>query len=377
MARAHACPAPLRTARRGTVVCYTVECCGDPSGHEAVTRTRIAERIAALLGCEAGGEYAPDDHASPLYFVPDRTLTRTHALGALGAASEHDLFGGIVPHEHVATKTITHPLLGAQSDAPAGWSHAFGERVREAVLEGYSAYSLADARIAARRLLDRGAVRLKRACETGGRGQYVAQDMKAVEAALAQIEPREVERGGLVIEQNLEAVDTLSVGQVHIGEWRASYYGVQRLTADHAGEAVYGGSTLHVVRGGYDALLGRAEDPAVRTAVMQARVYEDAALACFDGFCASRRNYDVAQGVDGSGRRCSGVLEQSWRIGGASGAEILAVEALAGDPDLAAVDAACTEVYGDGPAPPEATVYFDGDDPRVGRILKYAVVKRA
>lgn len=377
MAPAHASCAPVRDARRGTVVCYTVRDAAGPPGHEDITRARIAERIAVLLGYAAGGEYASRDHGPPLYFVPDRTLTRAHALSALGAAGEHDLFGGIVPHEHVATKTITHPLLGSQADAPAGWSPAFGERVRDAVLEGYSAYSLADARLAARRLLDRGPVRVKRACETGGRGQFVAKDMKAVDAALAQVEPREVEQQGLVLEENLDAVDTLSVGQVRVGEWCASYYGTQQLTTDHAGNAVYGGSTLHVVRGNYDALLARTADPAVRTAVMQARLYEEAALACFDRFCASRRNYDIAQGRDAGGRARSGVLEQSWRIGGASSAEILALEALAADAGLAAVDAACTEVYGDAPVPPGATVSFDGEDPRVGRIVKYAVVRGA
>lgn len=42
-----------------------------------------------------------------------------------------------------------------------------------------------------------------------------------------------------------------------------------------------------------------------------------AALDCFPGFFASRRNYHIGQGRDAKGRFKSGVLEQSWRIGGA------------------------------------------------------------
>lgn len=367
-----------RSTCRGKVVTYAVGGCVNPPGHEDVTRTRIAERIADLLGYEAGGEYDPrcDARAARLYFVPNRTLTRARAEQTLGIEGEADLFGGVVPHEYVATKTITHPLLDEEADAPAGWTHAFGARVADAVLHGYSAFSLADSRRAARLLLQHGDVRIKRACEAGGRGQFVATAMREVNALLADIDPAEIARDGLVLEQNLYAVNTLSVGHVRVGPLRATYYGVQHLTQDHRGAPVYGGSTLLVVRGDYDALLPRVADPGVRTAVEQARRYETAAFACFPGFYASRRNYDIAQGLDAGGRLRSGVLEQSWRIGGASSAEIGALEALAADPRLHAVRAASTEVYGARKVPPDATVYYDGDDPQVGRITKYAVVQR-
>jgi hypothetical protein len=39
------------------------------------------------------------------------------------------------------------------------------------------------------------------------------------------------------------------------------------------------------------------------------------------------------------------------------------------------VRASCFEVFGDSPEPPpHATVYFRGDDPRVGRLTKYTVI---
>ncbi len=106
----------------------------------------------------------------------------------------------------------------------------------------------------------------------------------------------------------------------------------------------------------------------------QARRFDDALLAC-PGALASRRNYDVALGVDGQGRRRSGVLEHSWRIGGASGAEIAGAAAFRPNPHRSVVRAATVEVYGGGRGgPPAACGVFDGGGPAVGRILRYTVV---
>jgi hypothetical protein len=69
------------------------------------------------------------------------------------------------------------------------------------------------------------------------------------------------------------------------------------------------------------------------------------------------------------------VLEQSWRLGGASGAEIGALEAFQGDPSLQSVRAVSREIYGEGARPPAgAAVYFHGIDPRVGALTKFTVV---
>ena len=84
----------------------------------------------------------------------------------------------------------------------------------------------------------------------------------------------------------------------------------------------------------------------------------------------------MAQGTDASGRRRLGVLEQSWRLGGASGAEIAALEAFRADPSLRSVRAASREIYGDYPPVPEdSTVYYRGIDPQVGAVTKYALVE--
>ena len=363
--------------RRGVVAVYSDPGRGFAHDHERATREEVARRLAALKGFDFAGEYDPGSrHPGPVYFVPSDTLVGPGAA-VLGVRDEHDLFGGVVPQAFVATKAITHPLVGPDAAAPPGWSPGFGRRVREAVLSGFTAFARADARRAGERLLERGPVRVKSVRATGGRGQVVVSDAAALEAALGAVEAADLSGHGLVLEEDLAGVTTYSVGQVRVADLVASYCGTQRLTPDNGGAAVYGGSELLVARGGFGALAGLGLPEEARLAVAQARVYDAAAAECFAGMFASRRNYDVARGLDAEGRWRSGVLEQSWRLGGASGAEVAALEAFRADPTLRAVRAATFELYGqDVPSPPaRATVYFRGVDDKDGPMTKYAVVE--
>src|SRR4029453_103111 len=125
----------------------------------------------------------------------------------------------------------------------------------------------------------------------------------------------------------------------------------------------------------FDALLELAMPPEFRAAVKHAQIYDDAAHACYPGFFASRRNYDVVQGRAADGTMRCGVLEQSWRIGGASGAEIAALECFREDPECRLVRARCIELYGESAVVPAgATVYFRGEDEKVGFITKFTAV---
>jgi hypothetical protein len=348
--------------------------------HELVAQRSVAERLAALLGCPFAGQLGPDEaSAGGLgYAVPNDTLTSIEAAQRLGIRSEEDLFGGVVPFAFAATKTITHELVAPDAEAPAGWRGDFAERVREAVLPGRSAFSLHDARRAGRRLLQGGPVRIKPAGASGGAGQSVARDEVQLDAQLAALDARRLERDGVVIERDLLDTGTYSIGLLRVGSLMASYFGTQRTTPNRRGEAVYGGSSLHVARGGFEALEALAGgDAGLRRAVALARSYHAAALACFAGMFASRCNYDVVQGRDAQGRLLAGVLEPSWRIGGASPAEVGALQALCDDPSLDAVRASCVEVHGPQAAVPAgATLYFSGEDEHMGPITKYAWVDR-
>lgn len=361
----------------GVVVVHAPGGQGFACTHEKVTRAGIAQRLAVLKGYAfAGDGEAAQAHAGPVYLVPSDTLVGVEAARVLGVRGEDDLFGGVAPHRFVATKAITHGLVEPGSAAPEGWSPAFADAVREVVLRGFTVFASADARQAGARLLERGAVRVKPVHATGGTGQSVARDAAALDAILAAMDEAELAEHGLVLEENLTEVTTYSVGQVRVADLLATYYGTQRLTPGNDGVEVYGGSELVVVRGGFEALLGLSLPETAREAVAQARAYDDAAAACFPGLLLSRRNYDVARGLDAAGQTRSGVLEQSWRLGGASGAEIAALEAFRADPALQVVRAATVELYGEGIVPPpHATVYFQGNDEKVGPITKYAVLE--
>ena len=350
----------------------------DAREHERATQRGVADRLAALLGCPCD-EVSGIAAASTLdlgYLVPDVTIGSLETARTLGIRGEEDLFGGVVPFPFVATKTITHPLIGPGAAAPPGWQAKFPERVRDVVLPGWSAFSVGDARAAGRRVLQHGDVRVKLASGIGGSAQTVARSAAELDAQLAAIDPAEI-ADGVVVEPNLVDVRTWSVGQVRVGSLLASYVGTQRTTPSRHGKEVYGGSSIEVVRGGFEALERLALADGALNAIGKARAYHDAALACFTGMFASRCNYDVAQGRDAAGRACVGVLEQSWRLGGASGAEVAALAALQEDPARQSVRASTTEVHAAGvPVPPGATLYFCGVDDHLGPITKYAQVHR-
>src|SRR5262245_29228518 len=191
--------------------------------HEKVTLANVAEIIADLMGCEFAGEYDPARHVSRNnYFVPDDTLMQDEALH-LGIRSANTLYGGVVPFPFVKTKAITHDLVSSTANKPKGWSYLFAHMARDAVLPGYSVFRTDDARIAAQRLLARGAVRLKEPLGDGGYGQTVITTLDELDAFLENFSLLRLEETGLVLETNLNPLITRSVGHTTIcGEtiWR-------------------------------------------------------------------------------------------------------------------------------------------------------------
>jgi len=357
----------------GTVVTYAAN--EGLTEHEIAARVAVARTLAALKGFEFGGGYQPSlQRNKPLYFVPSETLSGNEA-GRLGIRGANDLFGGVVPHPFVASKTIAHPLAGRDAQRPQGWSEAFPQRVHAVVLPGFTAFARADALKGGQRLLEDGPVRVKHGRGIGGRGQSVAADRAVLARALDAIDPVEFASCGVVMEPSLEEEATYSVGQVWVDGLCATYCGTQRSTTDNSGQPAYGGSDLFIVRGNFAALLEMELDIAMRLAVHRALTF-DQASAEFPGLFASRRNYDVLRGRDARGRWHCGVLEQSWRIGGASGPEVAALEAFRADARLRAVRARSTELYGAHATPPRGSiVHFHGVDPAAGPILKYTIVE--
>ncbi|MGY4495735.1 hypothetical protein ACVW0A_005991 [Pseudomonas sp. TE3610] len=344
--------------------------------HEHVVHKHLAIRIAALLGTrfleedERQGSKGED-----LYYLPADTLIDPTAWRErCGIASVNDFFGGLVSQPFMVTKAISHPRVPG-SEAPQGWTDAFATHAGDALLDGLTVFSLDDARTAAALLLKEAPLRLKPVRATAGRGQTIIRDTQELDLVLNHMDEAEIRVWGLVLEQNLTQVRTYSVGHVQVGGTTASYHGTQQLTTDHRGELVYGGSDLVVVRGDYAQLLALDLEDDTRLAITQAQRYEQAALSAFPGFIASRRNYDVAHGLDHRGQVRSGVLEQSWRVGGASSAEILALQAFAADPALQCIQASTHEVFDNSPIPADATLFYQGDDSELGRLSKYARIR--
>ncbi|MDM0074614.1 DUF3182 family protein [Variovorax sp. J2P1-59] len=357
----------------GFVMEWVIDPANYCSEHELITRRTLAERIAGLQGMQYFGPVSRrPPPAGPRYFIPSDTV-ETHRAQAIGIRSESDFFGGAVPFSYVATKAITHPLHDGDAACPRDWVQSFSPRIGDCVLPGYSAFSEEDARRAGRTLLRSGDVRVKPVRATGGNGQTVVRDAASLDRTLASVP--HLDTDGVVLERNLREPRTLSIGQVKVGALTVSYYGLQRLTRNHRGDQVYGGSDLTVVRGGFDALNAMPLKPSLRLAIEQASVYHAAVVESYPGFMASRINYDVAQGPDDAGVWCSGVLEQSWRVGGATGAEVAALEVFKSQPERSLVRASCFEVFGETELPPGACVNYSGHDPDVGRLTKYSFVE--
>ncbi|WP_242201316.1 MULTISPECIES: DUF3182 family protein [unclassified Pseudomonas] len=362
------------TQRKKLVVAHSTRA-GAPQ-HEVETNRALARWLAQILGLKFGGSYDPQQHAGrDVYVLPTQTLVGAAQARALKVRGPEDVWGGYVDYDFICTKAITHGLLSPEAKAPEGWSPAFAERVRPVVLDGLSVFALEDALPAATRLLYSGPIRLKPVHACAGRGQEVIHSLDEFEALLARPDVATLFTEGVVLEQDLHEVITHSVGQSFIGGHVISYCGEQYLTEDGQGEAVYGGSDLLVVPGAYADLLKLDLPDDVREAIEQAQVFDTAADEAYPGFYASRRNYDIAQGLDSDGQRRSGVLEQSWRMGGASSAEVAALQSFINNPSLRAIHVSSVETYVDQPLPADAIEVYRGPADNSDFLLKYVTVK--
>ncbi|KXF79148.1 hypothetical protein ATN84_05300 [Paramesorhizobium deserti] len=346
---------------------------GDQSPHKLATLVSLGRRIAEIKGCaflEAASPAAFGMMAD-CYYVPLETIALEECIGREAVFGCHDLFGGIVPHAFMATKVITHPLAADATHAPESWRNEFCDRVQGIVLEGFSVFTAKDLIRAAEHLLSKGRVRIKSALADGGHGQTVIADKKTLHGFVDLLEPTKL-TGGYVVEEDMEEVTTYSVGQVVIDDISISYFGTQRTTTDNRNRPAYGGTRFCAVRGNWSDLTDWLKDAAAKRIVRAGKLYDDLAQDVLQ-LVASRKNYDVLVGTDSRGKRKIGVLEQSWRLGGATSAELLALEALKETPSLAAVEASSYEVYGrTEPSTRADLICFAGEDPQEGPMTKYA-----
>jgi hypothetical protein len=332
--------------------------------------------VAKLLHGQFAGNFDPyTTYEKPIYYIPARTLVMSlEEARTLGISGQEDLMGGIVPAGYVGTKAITHGLIADEAHRPDEWSQAFTDAVKHIVLPGFSVFSKEDALQAGMRLLEDGDVRFKPASGRSGRDQAVIASREDLVHHVSRMDSQELQIYGLVLERNLHDINTLSVGTLLLDRHYISYYGTQRMTLNNQGTVEYEGSDLFFIRGALEHLLQLDVADNIRLAMEQAITY-DAASSHYPGVIASRRNYDVGQGHDRDGNFLSGVLEQSWRIGGATGAELCAFECFQNDPGITAVESSTYCVFGwDKQLPPQAIVQFDDADTGYGPMKVYTVL---
>lgn len=286
------------------------------------------------------------------FYLPAQTLNLDQAK-RLGIHCAAQLYGGVVPHDFLAYKTVAHPLAQSDMDRPAGWNNDLAKALGPTVLPGYSAFSIPDA-LRAMSLLDQAGhtgIRIKLARASAGEGQRVVYSRQQLEELLALPPWQEQVEHGLVLEENLLESQTFSVGQTQIGEHLFSYIGQQHQTNNRQQESVYGGTTLLMVRGRFDALLQLSGMQRIQYLIDLAMNYESRITQAYPSLYASRRNYDVIVGHDARGNYQAAVLEHSWRCGGASIAEILAMRSLQNHPEQGHTHAWTRERYMDDPDP--------------------------
>lgn len=340
-------------------------------GHERATLGWIAAQVARVLDLPFDGfANALPAPRSDAFLVPQNTLDADEAA-RWGLQNEAELLGGVVPAPFVASKVITHGLVDADAAAPTGWNAGLGAQLQAVTVPGFSVFARDDLLRAATILLASAhAVRIKLADGIGGGGQCVVRDLEACRQHLATLTPADLD-AGVVVEVDMAQPATYSVGEMRLGGRRIAYVGTQGLGRDRQGRPVYGGSTLSVVRGGLSDLLDVFRQPRLRRTVEMAITYDRCAQAAYPQLQCSRRNYDVLWGSDAHGRALGGVLEQSWRVGGATPAELAAFDLLDREPGIARVLASSVERHGPVQVPPQAEVYCVLDDPRCGLITKF------
>lgn len=330
--------------------------------HDVAALRFAASRLASFLQLAYDEAEASPGANIDSYCIPMSTLSLLQAR-TLGLTNESQFWGGMAPHAFVATKLISHPLWSSDAVRPEGWLPVDG--VEALVLPGYSVFSREDAWASGRHLLQSGEVRIKLPFARGGNGQAVVRTTDALGCWLATLSEVSITTG-LVLERNLVESVTCSVGSSSLPGHDIAYQGSQRTIKDPDGNTVYGGSSLRVRRGTLQMLSEAVSETTVSIAMAYDRL-----LRGRYAVLASRRNYDVIIGVDSNGNKHTGVLEQSWRFGGASMAELLAFEWLQQNPQCTEVDAETVESYEGLPAPSTAVVYADGGS---GSPQKYARV---
>ncbi len=323
---------------------------------------RIVDKIASIFerfgGIDQGKTYYVADKTIVLEFSENEKLIKDALI-----ESEKDFFGGIVPRAYQSTKAIMHPLVSREAACPLGWSHEFSQELvhLDLVLPGFTVFNIEDIRTAFNHLYDKGVyqIRLKDPLGYLGMNQFVVTSFQELEQFISDkiVDNEKLQQYGLVVEENLHPEDlkTYSVSFVTVGFHQVHCIGVQRFS-----QGLYGGTDFVIMQTGkyiLPELLARVgifnkEDAQV--IIDKALLFRALLNKHIPEIKTARFNVDIVSGIASiySNSTCElvkrfALLEQSFRVGGASAAEIWGLEYLLCHPSVDAVCASTYYRYGD------------------------------
>lgn len=329
----------------------------------------IARHIGDILGAKEIVRGFSGDPRDSNYFLPYSPYTPLDQERR-GIEREDEFYGAVLHHPLVGDKVTLHPLIGR---APRQFERSVAENLAavNAVLPGYSIFTQGDAIRAFTLLKEQGHdVRLKDPTQSDYNGQYRVEDEVDLRKSVAAVQQSMRARGidlherGLVLEANLSGqITTTSVGSLLLGGEQYSFIADQKCTSNNGAE-VFGGSRMRVVRGGPNNLLRATHRPNEILTIQQAV----AAHGIYEKYerLESRFSFDILQGADPNGQLMSGVIDTTFRSGGLTAGEVLAIKAFHTNPcpELVTVDINLEYSPVDD-TPKGSTIFLDHPDLRI------------
>ncbi len=320
----------------------------------------LAQYLASITGRIFAGEiFSPRRLGSGDYLLPHKPISLEEGR-QFGIINPDQIFGAVIEPIY-AEKSIFHKTVPNAKFVPSKFPHEFATFLNDKgiVLIGYTAFSIEDVEKAYDLITDAGyAVRVKHPLGSSSTKQFRAKSKKQVLDFVRSEEVATLRKFGMILEVNLlnpndkrADVEGFSGGWTQLEGNIYSYLGRQ-MFAETGTTDRYIGTRLQMVRGSVDNL-GEVADSLVYQDVYRQLEKVAEATKLLPYLIGSRMNFDfiygVREGIDGiilDESPSVYVVEQSFRVGGASGAELVGIEYLKNNHEEASVTAVSRVHYG-------------------------------
>ena len=288
-----------------------------PPSHAEHILQRNGRLAASLAEAQGFSHDNPVSHLDPYHFLP--TPITQEQGEKHGMKSADDFYGAMVDYLQHADKGQLHEVVPDAENIPAHYSAEFARAVREVVLPGYTAYSQEDAIKAylklKKELSDKEKIRLKDPSASDCDRQFVLESEAHLRAILDRIFHPFPFENGLVLEQNLNDVSTITGGKVRVNGSTYQFIGNQVETSipspKGGRKTVYGGGDLLVTNSyiSQDMLTPSQQELTLRLG----RTYDAYSTLAPH---VSRISFDMVSGHDSHGNEAHGITDPTMRVGG-------------------------------------------------------------